>query len=576
MQVWINFKNVCMSSAEFFANIGDDISSSTDNSISVTSGEEQIEPTEAENEISLDEQMEQTQQEIVETERRIDNPNLSDEDRINAFKRKLELEEKLDEQQDKKDEKEGRIPIPKPMKIIMNEIFDKEYRFKNEENKEKSIRTAFEYAIKEEEYFQKAKNRRKNQLLAGNPNLTEAQLDILLQRDSAMLRERIQAHLKRRVTLDVKQHTTDIILSNPERFKKYINPNTGEVIDDILRKNLTGKILEERVYSNWKPQFVEPPTIPETTDQTQNAQEEETNQNTQQTQIDQTQNTQEEETNQNTQQAQTDQTQNAQEEETNQNTQQAQTDQRAPTRPEVIKKEPWYTRYIATISSAVGAGSISALGVKFAMGGGPAGGIAALCLIVGSATVAGVSFGVSKFSERKMKKLTEELNTTTEEAGTEELERKIQKLANIRKHADRTARFFGGFFMGGVFSGPGILASHFLFKGKDTTTTQSTERTATRGAQRTDQTTQRVVQQRPAATTQPTGRTATREAQMTTSQQQLTLLNGIRSKGVETEKLSSKNLGKLNQVMRAIGEGRVTTTDSLIETLATEFLAKNN
>ncbi len=556
MQVWINFKNVCMSSAEFFANIGDDISSSTDNSISVTSGEEQIEPTEAENEISLDEQMEQTQQEIVETERRIDNPNLSDEDRINAFKRKLELEEKLDEQQDKKDEKEGRIPIPKPMKIIMNEIFDKEYRFKNEENKEKSIRTAFEYAIKEEEYFQKAKNRRKNQLLAGNPNLTEAQLDILLQRDSAMLRERIQAHLKRRVTLDVKQHTTDIILSNPERFKKYINPNTGEVIDDILRKNLTGKILEERVYSNWKPQFVEPPTIPETTDQTQNAQEEETNQNTQQTQIDQTQNTQEEET--------------------NQNTQQAQTDQRAPTRPEVIKKEPWYTRYIATISSAVGAGSISALGVKFAMGGGPAGGIAALCLIVGSATVAGVSFGVSKFSERKMKKLTEELNTTTEEAGTEELERKIQKLANIRKHADRTARFFGGFFMGGVFSGPGILASHFLFKGKDTTTTQSTERTATRGAQRTDQTTQRVVQQRPAATTQPTGRTATREAQMTTSQQQLTLLNGIRSKGVETEKLSSKNLGKLNQVMRAIGEGRVTTTDSLIETLATEFLAKNN
>ena len=80
-----------MSSAEFFANIGDDISSSTDNSISVTSGEEQIEPTEAENEISLDEQMEQTQQEIVETERRIDNPNLSDEDRINAFKRKLEL-----------------------------------------------------------------------------------------------------------------------------------------------------------------------------------------------------------------------------------------------------------------------------------------------------------------------------------------------------------------------------------------------------------------------------------------------------------------------------------------------------
>ena len=210
------------------------------------------------------------------------------------------------------------------------------------------------------------------------------------------------------------------------------------------------------------------------------------------------------------------------------------------------------------------------------MGGGPAGGIAALCLIVGSATVAGVSFGVSKFSERKMKKLTEELNTTTEEAGTEELERKIQKLANIRKHADRTARFFGGFFMGGVFSGPGILASHFLFKGKDTTTTQSTERTATRGAQRTDQTTQRVVQQRPAATTQPTGRTATREAQMTTSQQQLTLLNGIRSKGVETEKLSSKNLGKLNQVMRAIGEGRVTTTDSLIETLATEFLAKNN
>ena len=536
-----------MSSAEFFANIGDDISSSTDNSISVTSGEEQIEPTEAENEISLDEQMEQTQQEIVETERRIDNPNLSDEDRINAFKRKLELEEKLDEQQDKKDEKEGRIPIPKPMKIIMNEIFDKEYRFKNEENKEKSIRTAFEYAIKEEEYFQKAKNRRKNQLLAGNPNLTEAQLDILLQRDSAMLRERIQAHLKRRVTLDVKQHTTDIILSNPERFKKYINPNTGEVIDDILRKNLTGKILEERVYSNWKPQFVEPPTIPETTDQTQNTQEEETNQNTQQAQTDQTQNAQEEETNQNTQQTQTDQTQSTQEEETNQNTQQAQTDQRAPTRPEVIKKEPWYTRYIATISSAVGAGSISALGVKFAMGGGPAGGIAALCLIVGSATVAGVSFGVSKFSERKMRKLTEELNTTTEEAGTEELERKIQKLANIRKHADRTARFFGGFFMGGVFSAPGILASHFLFKGKDTT-----------------------------ATTQPTGRTATREAQRTTSQQQLTLLNGIRSKGVETEKLSSKNLGKLNQVMRAIGEGRVTTTDSLIETLATEFLAKNN
>ncbi|HKM19695.1 MAG TPA: hypothetical protein VJY47_00520 [Candidatus Dojkabacteria bacterium] len=566
-----------MSSAEFFANIGDDISSSTDNSISVTSGEEQIEPTEAENEISLDEQMEQTQQEIVETERRIDNPNLSDEDRINAFKRKLELEEKLDEQQDKKDEKEGRIPIPKPMKIIMNEIFDKEYRFKNEENKEKSIRTAFEYAIKEEEYFQKAKNRRKNQLLAGNPNLTEAQLDILLQRDSAMLRERIQAHLKRRVTLDVKQHTTDIILSNPERFKKYINPNTGEVIDDILRKNLTGKILEERVYSNWKPQFVEPPTIPETTDQTQNTQEEETNQNTQQAQTDQTQNAQEEETNQNTQQTQTDQTQSTQEEETNQNTQQAQTDQRAPTRPEVIKKEPWYTRYIATISSAVGAGSISALGVKFAMGGGPAGGIAALCLIVGSATVAGVSFGVSKFSERKMRKLTEELNTTTEEAGTEELERKIQKLANIRKHADRTARFFGGFFMGGVFSAPGILASHFLFKGKDTTaTTQPTGRTATREAQRTDQTTQRVVQQRPATTTQPTGRTATREAQRTTSQQQLTLLNGIRSKGVETEKLSSKNLGKLNQVMRAIGEGRVTTTDSLIETLATEFLAKNN
>jgi len=364
------------------------------------------------NEPSLEEQMKKAQEDKAIAAEIVTDSNKSEEERKKAFKKMIASEEEENRIREQKAEIEevilGFSPIPKPMKEVMNQIFDEKYRIRGEN-------IAFEYATKEEQYYRDAKRRREDQLRA-NTNMTEAQINATILGESALIRERVQAHLKKRITSDVKELTTRKILSDPDRYKDFINADTGEVIDSISKGNLTGKILAERVYSRWHPMHIseakqEPTPKPTLESKEAQAPIPTTAESPQLTQAVPT---------------------------------------KEPTPEPIVeaskskekKKEPWVVRHLGLVGSVAG----TTLGFLFGKE-----------IVVIGAAASVVSLGVKEFSGWRIKRLTEKLNNaqTSEEKAI--LEKKIQNLTNTKERADKALRFFFGFgigsFIGSYFTG---------------------------------------------------------------------------------------------------------------------------
>ena len=62
----------------------------------------------------------------------------------------------------------------------------------------------------------------------------------------------IQQYVKGTVTRDFRNRVIDRVKGNPDKYKEYIDPKTGEVIDSIKDENLIGKILAQKVYPKWR------------------------------------------------------------------------------------------------------------------------------------------------------------------------------------------------------------------------------------------------------------------------------------------------------------------------------------
>lgn len=352
----------------------------------------------------LDEQIKKEEEDKTKAEEIINDKELSDKKRTKAFAKMLNAEKKIESLKDKKTEIEDRIaglePIPKPMRKIMNQIFDEEYRVRTDN-------IAFEYATKEELYYKNATERRREQLrTAKGMNFTEDEIEAAITAESPIIRDMIQSSLKRKITNDIKNLTIDEIKSNPDKYKEFIDPNTGEVIESITKKNLTGKILAERVWPKWYPDHhsttaIVPPVIPPTPEPIPESTPE-------------------------------------------------------PTQEKVKKEQPWLVKRLGLIGGVLGFGAAVTWGAT-------AGGYA----VIGGAAVAGLSLGISKLSEWRMSKLLDKLGEAKTPEEKANLEKRIKILNNIREVSKNTARLFRGIASGAVI-GSGISALFMSGKGLTT------------------------------------------------------------------------------------------------------------
>ena len=332
----------------------------------------------------LNERIKEEEGNKTKAEEIIKDKELSDKERTNAFKEMLESEKKIESLKNERTEIEERIaglrPIPRPMRKIMDQVFDEEYRVRTDY-------IAFEYATKEEEYFKNAIERRKKELRAAKSmNFTEEEIEAVIVGESAVIRDMIQSSLKRKITNDIKKLTIDEIQSNPDKYKEFIDPKTGEVIKSITEKNLTGKILAERVWPKWYPEYLSekdktptpapivPPIVPPIPEPT----------------------------------------------------------------PETTKKEPpWYIKNLGLIGGVAGLGTAVAFGATV-------GGYA----VIGGAVVTLGALGAGKLADWKVSKLSERLAKAETPEEKAKIEKRIQIWNKVKKIADGTMRFARGFGFG--------------------------------------------------------------------------------------------------------------------------------
>lgn len=214
--------------------------------------------------LKLDEEIKKNRAEAEKAKTTSQDKEKTDEERFKAFQKNLNLDKQNRSLQEKKIELEdailGLTPIPLPMRKVMDEIFDKEYRVKKDN-------IAFTYALKEEEYFKDAIKRRRESLRNDKDhNFTAEEIEVKILAESSLIRESIQSHLKRRITNDIKRMTLDLIEKNPQKYGN-LDKSITEAIEN---NNLTGKILEQRVWAKWYPKTIkendkelDPPIKPE-------------------------------------------------------------------------------------------------------------------------------------------------------------------------------------------------------------------------------------------------------------------------------------------------------------------------
>ena len=141
------------------------------------------------------------------------------------------------------DENGNLVKIPTPIKEEMDKTFDKEMRVANVED-------AARYANQENELYNRRIAEMRKEFKENG--YTDSQIDSYMEIAKHDIKLEIQQYVKGTVTRDLRNRVIDRVKGNPDKYKEYIDPKTGEVIDSIKDENLIGKILAQKVYPKWQ------------------------------------------------------------------------------------------------------------------------------------------------------------------------------------------------------------------------------------------------------------------------------------------------------------------------------------
>ena len=97
-------------------------------------------------------------------------------------------------------------------------------------------------------YDQKLKEREDELLKAG---YSTEEIEKKMIEDKYLIKQEVQRFVKGSVTNRFRNKVIKRIQDNPEKYKDFIDPATGEVISDLKDDNLIGYILGQKVYPEW-------------------------------------------------------------------------------------------------------------------------------------------------------------------------------------------------------------------------------------------------------------------------------------------------------------------------------------
>ncbi len=141
------------------------------------------------------------------------------------------------------DEKGNLVKIPLPIKEEMDLSFDKDMRVAD-------IERAGSYGSMENELYNMRIDKRKKELK--ELGYSDAQIDAYMEIGRHDIKLEIQQYVKGTVTRDFRRRVIDRIENDTNKYKDYIDPKTGEVIESIKDENLIGRILDQKVYPKWQ------------------------------------------------------------------------------------------------------------------------------------------------------------------------------------------------------------------------------------------------------------------------------------------------------------------------------------
>jgi len=160
-------------------------------------------------------------------------------------------------------DKEGNlVDIPLPIKEEMDKTFDKNMRVAD-------VERAGSYGNQENELYNKRIAERTKELK--DLGYSDSQIEAYMEIGKHDIKLEIQQYVRGTVTRDFRNRVIDRIESNTDKYKDYIDPTTGKVIESIKDENLIGTILDQKVYPKWqqgeldamrKKEEIEPPQPP--------------------------------------------------------------------------------------------------------------------------------------------------------------------------------------------------------------------------------------------------------------------------------------------------------------------------
>lgn len=158
---------------------------------------------------------------------------------LEILKQKREEDKKYQYQ----DEKGNLVKIPLPIKEEMDLSFDKDMRVAD-------VERAGSYGSMENELYNMRIDKRKKELK--ERGYSDAQIDAYMEIGKHDIKLEIQQYVKGTVTRDFRRRVIDRIEKDTNKYKDYIDPKTGKIVESIKDENLIGRILDQKVYPKWQ------------------------------------------------------------------------------------------------------------------------------------------------------------------------------------------------------------------------------------------------------------------------------------------------------------------------------------
>lgn len=155
--------------------------------------------------------------------------------------RRVITEEERSTYVDKKGQKQQ---IPLPLKEEMDLVFDKNYPAYALDST-----LAYEVGVMENNLYDQKLKEREDELLKAGYSTEEIEKKMI--EDKYLIKQEVQRFVKGSVTNRFRNKVIKRIQDNPEKYKDFIDPATGEVISDLKDDNLIGYILGQKVYPEW-------------------------------------------------------------------------------------------------------------------------------------------------------------------------------------------------------------------------------------------------------------------------------------------------------------------------------------